>query len=196
VAALIRRSRHASLFEDFNAIADMPGANLVFRQPATQRTIFLVKLYRELRAGNFNLPPDMNESAQRGLMNMVATYGRQAAIDMIRKVPVNRRLTEFIRNDPMVTQPPPVPVTQQILDRHAADVSTGINLADQTHSPADVRAQIEGYAKQHGGSFDSHIPARIEATISDYRATLRRVQNGTETDSRNLDGAREEFKAR
>ncbi|MBV8700532.1 MAG: hypothetical protein JO052_22200 [Bradyrhizobium sp.] len=185
----------SSLFEDFNAIADLPGANLVFRQPATQRTVFLVKLYRELRAGNFDLPPDMNESAQRGLINMVATNGRQAAIDMIRKVPVNRRLAEFIRNDPTMTQPPPVPVAQQILDRHAADVSPGINLADQTHSPADVRAQIESYAKQHGGSFDSHIPARIEATISDYRATLRRVQNGTETDSRNLDGAREEFKA-
>jgi hypothetical protein len=185
----------SSLFEDFNAIADMPGANLVFRQSATQRTIFLVKLYRELRAGNFDLPPDMNESAQRGLMNMVATSGRQAAIDMIRKVPVNRRLAEFIRNDPMVTQPPPVPVAQQILDRHAADVSLGINLADQTHSPADVRAQIETYAKQHGGSFDSHIPARIEATIREYRATLRRVQDGTETDSRNLDGVREEFKA-
>ena len=187
-------SEIAALFQNYNDVADMPGADIAFRLPATQRTVLVLDLYRGLKARNITLPAGMNESALRGLLNMLQTLGRDVAIETILAAK-DKRLALLTSFDSTRVVTPPVPAAQLILDRHAADVSPGINLADTKHSPADVRAQIEAYAQAHGGGFDSHIPARIEAAIRDYRATLRRVQDGTENDSRNLDGTREEFKA-
>jgi hypothetical protein len=184
----------ADMFEKFLAIADMPGANLVFRQSATRRTIILIDVYRLLK--KFTLPPGMNESAQRGLLAMRANLGEQGLIDRFLQLrTADRRLAELIANDPLTTAPPVAPIAQQILDRHAGDISPGINLADPALTPAQVRMQIEAYAAARNASFDSHIPARIEATIAGYRGALQRVQNGIETDGRNVDGTREEFRA-
>lgn len=190
-----RPNEIATLLQTYNDVADMPGANIAFRLPATQRTILVLDLYHDLRARRITLPAGMNESALRGLLNMLQTLGREAAIETILDTGVDRRLALLTAFDSTRVVTPPVPAAQLILDRYAGDVIPGINLADTKQSPADVRAQIEAYAHAHGGSFDKHIPPRIEAAIRDYRATLRRVQDGTETDSRNLDGTREEFKA-
>ena len=190
-----RPSEIAALFQTYNDIADMPGADIAFRLPATQRTVLVLDLYHDLRTRRIKLPAGMNESALRGLLNMLQTQGREVAIEKILHTAVDRRLALMTAADSTRVVTPPVPTAQLILDRHAEDVSPGINLADERQSTAHVRAQIESHAQAHGGGFDSHIPARIEAAIRDYRATLRRVQDGTETDSRNLDGIREEFKA-
>jgi len=190
-----RPSETAALFQTYHDVADMPGADIAFRLPATQRTVLVLDLYHDLRARGIKLPAGVNESALRGLLNMLQTLGREVAIEKIRDTPVDRRLALMTAADSTKVVTPPVAKAQLILDRHAGDVSPGINLADEKQSPAQVRAKIEGYAQAHGGGFDSHIPARIEAAIRDYQATLRRVRDGTETDSRNLDGTLEEFKA-
>jgi len=185
----------AQLMEDFGAIADMPGANLVFRQNATQRTRVLVDIYRDLLASNFTLPAAMNESAQRGLMQMQANLGREVMVALIRGTPVDRRLALFVGYDTLATPAATLPIAQQILDRNAGDLRPGINLADTTRSPAVVRAAIEAYAHSKGGSFDTHIGRRMEGAIARFRTSLRNVQEGIETDGRNVDSIREEFKA-
>ena len=186
----------ATLFANFNDVANRPGANLTFRHPGTQRTILLMEIYKKLGA---KIPPGMTEAAQRGLLQMTAQLGREAAIEKIldikgRRAP-ERRLAELIRNDQLTPVQPTTPAAQQILDRHAGDVAPGINLSDPALSPAQVRAQIEEYAKQHGGKLNPGVFAQVEASIKEFRNALQRVQSGDETDSRNLDGTRAEFKA-
>lgn len=183
----------AQLFDDFADVADMPGVNLTFRQPATQRTIILIGLYRALR--RFKLPDGMDESAHRGMLRMLVDLGRDALLNLIRDMPPERRLAEFHRNDPLATQPPVVPLAQQILDRNAGDLRPGINLGSAAQTPAQVRALIEQFAGNHGATLDAHIPARIEATIATFRLHLRNIAGGIETDGRNVDGVREEFRA-
>jgi hypothetical protein len=83
-------SEVAKLMADYGAVADMPAANLVFRQNATQRTILLVDIYRELRARGLDLPADMSESGQRGLIFMVANLGREVAMQAPVRSPPSR----------------------------------------------------------------------------------------------------------
>lgn len=180
------------LFDDFGTIADLPGANLVFRH---ERALQLIALYRRLYGDRFQLPEGMNDSAQRGLLRMLTDLGYDGLTERLRGLAVAGRLAEFIRNDPLAAAPPVLPEAQRILAAHTGELRPGIHLAAPTRTPAQVRAQIEQFAEAHGASFDAHVPARIEATIATYRTHLRNVQEGIETDGRNVDGLREEFKA-
>lgn len=188
-------SELVKFFEDFSAIAGMPGANAVFRQPSTIRTIYLVELYRELRARGFELPPGMDESAQRGLMFMAADLGRPAMIDRLRQVDVAARLSEFRQRDPLAdaAQPPPTLEAQAVLDRHALDLRPGINLLDPALTSAQVVARIAKRASAFGGSFDADYGYQLAERIDRYRKWIRGFQDETGPNARNVNGALREF---
>ena len=95
----------ADAFGNFQAIADMPGANLVLSQPSLQDAITLIGMYRELRSLNLSLPPDMNESALRGLLAMRLSMGPYLTLEAIRNLSVGQRLAEFMRFDPRPQTP-------------------------------------------------------------------------------------------
>ena len=105
----------AAAFGDFQAIADMPGANLVLGHPALQDAITLIGMYRELRSLNLTLPPDMNPSALRGLLAMRLTMGPYATLEMIRNLSVGQRLAEFMRFDPRPQTPGQAPARPEPL---------------------------------------------------------------------------------
>jgi hypothetical protein len=107
---------------------------------------------------------------------------------------VDARLAFLENRDPIVDPGllPPDPI-QAILRRHAQELRPGVNPVDTQQTPQQVVQAIQAYAAAHHARIDTHLPARIESVIVRYRRGMVNLQTGRETDSRTVDGARNEL---
>lgn len=191
------------LFARFNAISTMPGANLLvdpqFNAPSSAK---LISAYRAMRARGMELPADMNVKAVRGLLRLVREKGETGAVEDVLNTPLERRAALLAGLDPIVDPgTPTLDAVRKILLPHVQPVRPSIAPADETTTPASIRAQYEALAKAHKAKIDTHVLGRIEASVEAYKKMLRRVQTEKLTDDqlnglgRSLDGARNEFDA-
>jgi hypothetical protein len=187
----------APVFEKYASIADRPGANLLVQEDLRPgSSIDLINAYDAIRIARLQLPDGMNRQALNGLLRWIRD-GRNVTQELGR-IPLDRRL-DRLQSDSPIRDPRPAPsAIQQVLQRHAAPIRSGLDLF--SGSPADVTMAVVSHGQRTSGGFQrAEARAEFEALIRRYRERVSDFQSSGVADPsetgllRNIEGLREEI---
>lgn len=179
------------ILNTFRQISHMPRANrLIAEDIRPQTSIELIRMYDSLRRARITVPDNLSDRALWGLLRW-AQEGRNVPAELGR-IPLDQRVARLEADSPIV-DPRIRPTTraQQILQFHAREIRSGLNLSEGQVS--EVVTAVEALGTANGGRFsDADVVREFGNLVTRYRTAISQFQAGL-IDSRQVAGYREEI---